>query len=59
MEGLPLIAFLWSGTSVEGICSGCLRCEKCGGKEVGLAYSPRGNDHRRPGSNAYEKAKGG
>ena len=36
-----------------------MRCSKCGGKKVGLIYSPGGNKHRVPGSNLYRVPTGG
>lgn len=40
-----------------------LRCSKCGGKKIGLIYSPEtginwGGAHSLSGPNAYAKAKG-
>lgn len=38
-----------------------LVCSECGGKEIGLLRSPKGNDQRSPGSgrNTYQLAKDG
>lgn len=36
-----------------------LKCSKCGGKKIGLIYSPKENENRHPGGNPYLKSKGG
>ena len=35
-----------------------LRCAKCGGKDVGLIYSPDPSKHTGTGVSPYQKAKG-